>query len=455
MRLRWVVPVLLFAVVWITHSLSPNATPFDSRWTVHTALSLLHEGNADLDEYLALLAKEKFYGIECVWPDGRHLYPVRSRAECAGGRYYNYYPVAVAALAAPAVFSLETGLKAAQPRLRPLAERLPTAVRRSLLLGDLVGSSAAIEVLIASGIVAAATVLMHLVARECLPPLGAALVGLVFAFCTSAWSMASRGLWQHGPSMLMLAAALLLVLRAERRPGLIRFAGMPLVLALYLRPTNILPLAALSLYVLLRYRRQFLAYMLWAAPVGLIFVAHDWAVYGRLAAPYFYPQRGAIPSLSLHPRFFEALAGYLVSPARGLLIFSPIVLLSVYGMRLRPPGEAAGRLRPYLITVMVLHWLLMGLYEDWWGGHTYGPRYLSDLLPYLMWFLIPVVERLPANKLLAAAFLALGAFSFFVHWQGATAWPCYDWSMDPVDVNLQPSRLWDFTDPPFLRGFRR
>jgi hypothetical protein len=77
------------------------------------------------------------------------------------------------------------------------------------------------------------------------------------------------------------------------------------------------------------------------------------------------------------------------------------------------------------------------------------------MLPYLMWFLIPVVARLPANKLLTAAFLALGAFSLVVHWQGATAWPCYAWSMDPVDVNLQPSRLWDFTDPPFLRGFRR
>ncbi len=447
--------VCLFALVWITHSLSPNATPFDSRWVVHTALSILHQGNTDLDEYLELLEKDKFYGIECVGADGRHTYPLRQRAQCAGGHYYNYYPVAVPALVTPAVWLLETGLKLAQPWLGPLADRMPTQVRRSLLRGDLVASSAAVEVLVASAIIAAATVVTFLIACQFLSLWRAFLLALVLAFATSAWSVASRGLWQHGPSMLVLAVALLLVLRAERRPQLIRLAGLPLVLGFFLRPTNILPLAALSLYVLARHRRHFLPYVLWAAPVGVLFLAYDWSVYGGLLAPYFHLQRGVTPDFSLDARFFEALAGNLWSPARGLFVFTPIALLSVYGMLLPPPGATARRLRPYLIAVVILHWGLMSVYEDWWGGHSFGPRYFSDMLPFLCYFLIPVLERIPGRKGLTVAFAVLAAASFFVHWQGATNWACYAWSMNPVDVNAMPSRLWDWNDPPFLRGLRR
>lgn len=40
----------------------------------------------------------------------------------------------------------------------------------------------------------------------------------IFAFCTSAWSTGSRALWQHGPSMLMLSAALYLILSAREKP---------------------------------------------------------------------------------------------------------------------------------------------------------------------------------------------------------------------------------------------
>jgi hypothetical protein len=41
-------------------------------------------------------------------------------------------------------------------------------------------------------------------------------VAMVFAFGTAAWSTASRGLWQHGPSMLCLAVAAYLAMRSRR-----------------------------------------------------------------------------------------------------------------------------------------------------------------------------------------------------------------------------------------------
>jgi hypothetical protein len=451
----------LFLLVWITHTFSPNATPFDSRWTVHTALSILREGNTDLDEYRDLLAKDGFYGIECVGADGRRTYPVRRQSPCAPGHLYNFYPVAVPLLALPAVFVADKGLAVAQPWLRPLIERTPAGVRRTFLEGNLAGSSVLVEILIASLIIAAATVVVYYIAREFLPRIYSVVLGLLFAFCTPAWSTASRGLWQHGPSMLMLAIALLLVLRAERRPALIRFAGVPLLFAFFVRPTNIVPLAALSLFVLVHHRRRFVSYLLWAAPVALLFVAYDWAVYGSVLAPYFFTARPGAPGLALHPRIFEALLGNWISPARGLLTFVPVFLLSIYGMLLAPPSTQAKRLRWYLAVIVALHWVLISLYEDWWGGHSFGPRYFSDMTPYFVYFLIPVVGRSRAGLwslrkvALASVFVVLTAASLFVHYQGAMRWTSYAWNVEPVDINRAPSRLWDWKDPPFLRSMRR
>src|SRR6266852_394963 len=113
----------VFAIVLSAHALSPNATPFDSRWTVPTSVSILHQGNTDLNEYLPLLERDSFYGIECITSAGARVFPVRSAADCPGGRFYNFYPVAVSILVTPIVFALESGVAAAQSLLAPIAER--------------------------------------------------------------------------------------------------------------------------------------------------------------------------------------------------------------------------------------------------------------------------------------------------------------------------------------------
>ena len=60
----------------------------------------------------------------------------------------------------------------------------------------------------------------------------------------------------------------------------------------------------------------------------------------------------------------------------------------------------------------------------WWAGHSYGPRFFADVLPYLMCFLIPVVGRMEAargSRRIALAVLlgATGLVSLAMHAQGA------------------------------------
>jgi hypothetical protein len=49
------------------------------------------------------------------------------------------------------------------------------------------------------------------------------------------------------------------------------------------------------------------------------------------------------------------------------------------------------------------------------------------------------------------AFAVLAAWSFLVHFNGATNPRTFAWNHQPVNVDEHPERLWDWRDPQFLR----
>jgi hypothetical protein len=410
-----------------------------------------------------LLAKDHDYSLECVNPDGSII-----RATlCPGGHYYNYYPVAVPLLAAPVVWAL----RAAPAGVREwLALTMIPQARAAFLAGDFISVRGKVEVLVASLFVALTTVVIFLIGGLILPNRYAAFLALCFAFATSAWSTASRALWQHGPSMLMLSIALYFLLRADENPRLIVFAALPVSFAYLLRPTNSLFVMAATLYVATRHRRYLTRYLLCALLIGAAFVIYNESVYGLVLPTYFsYPSPAEVAAdpigqgrpagpLAELPRdttkVLEALAGVLVSPSRGLLVYSPIFLFSIWGMirALRTRWQAP--LSGYLIVVIVANWLLLGAYfQNWMGGHSYGPRLLSDLTPFFIFFLIPVLlkarEAARWRPLPLAAFTALLCASVFIHSRGARSTEVYGWNTTPAN---DLARAWDWRDPQFLRG---
>lgn len=70
------------------------------------------------------------------------------------------------------------------------------------------------------------------------------------------------------------------------------------------------------------------------------------------------------------------VAGLLFSPAKGLFVFSPVMLLAL---------AAAGGWRRFAVRfcagAIMVHLLFWGSYADWMGGWCYGPRYLADVAP--------------------------------------------------------------------------
>src|SRR5690606_15347113 len=144
--------------------------------------------------------------------------------------------------------------------------------------------------------------------------------------------------------------------------------------------------AVISLLVVWQYRRDALRFFVGAALVALPFFAFSLGVFGRVLPPYY---RGHyILALDIQA-VLEALAGLLVSPNRGLFTFSPFLLFGLVGLGLKLRDRSLSLLDAALFVIVGLHWLVMGAYINWYAGHSFGPRYMSDVLPFLMFFLIP------------------------------------------------------------------
>lgn len=424
---------LIFVAVFLSHCLSRVCCyAGDSVWSVPVAMSVIREHNADLDEYDQIVVSNDYYGEMVVRHDNHYT------VEEIRGHLYSKQPIGASIVAVPPLLVMDDVLG------HFFDVDLDSYVRY--------GGSGQLERLIASSIVALTALFTYLIALRFLDRRYSLLMVLVFAFCTPAWSTASRALWQHGPSMLMLSAALYLILLARERPSLVQFASIPLALAFVIRPTNSISVLLLTLYVAVQYRGYFLRYLLWATTIAAPFLAFNLTIYHSLLSAYYLPQK-----VASNPSFLEALIANLVSPGRGLFIFSPVLLMSVAGVILRIRDGDWRRLDSALLAIVILHWVVISSFGKWWAGHSYGPRFFCDVIPYLVYLAIPVFSRLsvlrgPKRVLLATLVSGLIVVSLFIHYRGATSWDTHLWNEEPVGVDDNPARVWDWTDIQFLRG---
>jgi hypothetical protein len=437
--------VCLLLGVFLFSGLSRVNTSFDSRWTVYIAMSLWRHGTTNLDDYRPRLRTEGYYAVECVSPEGTVL---RGVNESCRGHYYNSFPVGGPVLTAPLVLALIGTLKATAPLFAHLHPANP--VIAGFLQGDFDAGHALIEQEVASFLLAIAAVLIYFTARMFLSVRRAVLLSILFATATPAYSVAGRALWQHTPSMLLLSAIILMLLQAEKRPNLAGWAGIPVALSYTVRPTDALFVVIFTAYVAVRHREQLLRYLLFAAPIAAAFLAYNFSVYHALLSPYYRsPLDGFYPAN--WSRLAEALAGNLVSPSRGLFLYTPVFLFSIWSM-VRCMWQTA--LSGWLRALAAIHWIAVSSYVVcWWAGACYGPRFFTDLTPVCVLFLIPFLaqwERL--NRYTRGAFLGLAFLGLVLHLLGGWSQAVYEWNSSPMSIDAHPERNWDWRDPPFLRG---
>jgi succinate dehydrogenase/fumarate reductase cytochrome b subunit len=156
-------------------------------------------------------------------------------------------------------------------------------------------------------------------------------------------------------------------------------------------------------------------------------IAFNFAIYGKILSHYYFGL-----SYSRSTRFAEAAAGNLVSPARGLFVYSPVLLFSLSGfvLSLRDKEQRALHLAYGIIVAGMF--IAISLIPAWWAGHSFGPRYMTDLLPFLVYF--TAFNFNVAASWRPAVMTAMGvlvAISVAIHAQGALRGSPWRWNATP------------------------
>ena len=335
------------------------------------------------------------------------------------------------------------------PATAPSTDQGRYSYRRELELQALVGALVA-----ALGVV----VVLRLARRRACRS-GRAWRSRAAAACgSSLWSTASRAAWTHTFGALLLGLTLLELLRWEdgvrRRPV---WLGALLVAAFWVRPTNALLAVAVTLFVALRHRAALVRLVAVGAAGLAAFVVWSLAVWGAALPPY-YAMGGSMRAAGIP----EGVAGILFSSARGLLTFTPVLLIP---LALARGGLPANRRAPFALVsaLFAVHVLLYAAWPMWWGGGSYGPRMLTDLVPLLAWggalAWRSLAEAVAAGRMWKPELRAWGASALVLALAGAAAHGAGTFSERVFHAVLKTggasqANLWSPTNSPYAAIWR-
>jgi hypothetical protein len=382
-------------------------------------------------------------GLAATVPPGKPYHEAYWLYRSPAGHLYSTYPIVTPVLVAPLY--------------APAAAYLHW---RGWEPWRLQNTSLRMEKLAASLLAALSVGLFYLLATRAADRPRAILAALAYGFATGTWVISSQALWLHGLAELLAVCALL---AATARPSVASLAAAGLACGLLAvnRPTDAALAAAVLFYLLVRRRRQALWAVTAAVAAAAPFLLYNRAVFGHWAGGYAWAVSGTHPYLS--HSLLPGLAGLLLSPGKGLLVFSPFLwFLACRVARLpSPAGERSAPGCEIRRSDPLLEWaavaaILIQLYvfarADFRAGACYGPRYLTDLLPVLLWLLVPVVARLRGWGLrvlvaAVAAGVAIQAVGAFCYPRGRSDDRFYPPGLDRMVI--APS-VWSLGNAPFL-----
>ena len=256
-------------------------------------------------------------------------------------------------------------------------------------------------------------------------------LGTTLAAAAQAWS-------GEAAATCAVAVAVLLLVRAEEegdaRPAV--HAGLPLGLAVALQASTVALALVLVGAILLRWRREGLLVLAWAAPGALLALA------SRMASP----SAAGVAATGATPGPLALLA----SPAKGALVFAPVALVGALGLlrALRAPARRLwdqpqpGRFLPIGFGLAVVaHFAWLAAVGGWAAGDFWGPRLVAPAWPLLLLFLPEgfAVLGIGASRLalVSVAVQALGAVTYDGRWDrlhsaGGLAAATWDAGRSPI-----------------------
>jgi hypothetical protein len=265
---------------------------------------------------------------------------------------------------------------------------------------------------------------------------------LLYFLATSVRTVASQALWQHAGVHLAIALALWLVLVARPiSPRRELAAGIALGFGSVVRQTTaiLVPFVPGG-----RLRATLLAVA--GAAIGIVpLLAYNALAFGNpLEQGYGTKPFDTSPVIGLY--------GLLLSPSRGLFVYEPYILFAFGTVALL---SARRELVERRLLALPYAWaataILYATYAEWWGGRVFGPRFLDDLAPLLSALLAwGIGHGLLARRAARVVFWIFAAWSLLIFQAAAFVYDQNTWDLHPTNINVDPARLLDWSDPQWL-----
>ncbi len=287
--------------------------------------------------------------------------------------------------------------------------------------------------LVASVLVAGSVAFVYLAARLLTGRRKSILIAMSYGLGTCVWSTSSQALWQHGPNEFFLAMGTYFFLRSRQHPPWAIATGLAYALAAGSRPTSLLVVIAIGAYLVIADRQSLALYVLGGLPIAAALAGYQLYYHGSLLSVGRFVVDREIAGIKTGSAelwgtpLWEGLAGLLVSPSRGLFVFSPFMLFALFGFVSAWSDQRFTSLQP-LTVAFVAQLVVASKWFDWWGGWCYGYRPIVDTMPLLAILLVPAVERVALRKTYGFAFALLLAWSIGVQFVGAFAYDVVGWN---------------------------
>jgi hypothetical protein len=287
------------------------------------------------------------------------------------------------------------------------------------------------------------------VGRAALPAVLAAALG------SDLWNVASQALWQHGPAALALTLSIFLLSPRSPSRGRVALAGLTTSALVMSRAINLIFAAVILAWVVRTHPRKLAWFLPGPCACALFLVGTNFWFFGTIAGGQSQLEQLHAESHAVAGPWSGDLlggaAGTLLSPNRGLFVFSPWIAVA---LAITP--AVARRLAPWtlvcwLLWALVPYGLVLSKYAVWWAGHSFGPRYWTDAIP-LFAILLAFGLRWSLERCRAAGMILAATILISVGLQAIGAF-CYpsSWNVLPANVDTHHGRLWDWRDTELSR----
>jgi hypothetical protein len=444
-----------FFIWFLLYKTGINTLPIQSEDTVpaiFTTISIVNDGTLYLDKYKDMMYARYPNPDDKSYIKGLVPFYLRKITSESGVHYISAFPIMTSIVSLP-VFYI------------PLKLGLDINWENMILLSH-----------IASSLILALSVgFFYLLLRDRfnLSNKNTWLLVFIYAFGTINFALVSQALWQYGTLQLFLILGLYFSYSKNLfLSGL--FSGFSFIT----RPTSILPVmfnpivgnlkSIGSLFTKKGFTKENVTYHLkrlvpfvigFSIPL-LFFIWYN-NVYYKDISNQGYADQLFGGWLSHFP---EGFLGIWLSPSKGILVYSPVLIFSLFGLYISIKSLLNEKIINFSMqniifgTIVFLHVFIMGFWKHWYGGYSFGYRMASDVIPYLVLMLMPFLQSKYFDdikyKRIRLVFFVLLIVSVLVQLHGMVFFDGI-WHAAFDKGFRDTSWLWSITDSEFMFNIRR